>query len=286
MISVNKLSVAISSCPNDTFTFYHFLHNPPEGIEWEPYFLDIQELNEGALAGKYDIVKTSFLAAAKIQDKYTLMPSGSALGFGVGPILLSRSGEFPQEQPWRVAVPGQDTTAHLLFNFFMEHRFPEVRVEKQFMIFSDIMKSLEEGSFDLGVVIHEGRFVYKDQGLALMQDLGAFWEEVSNYPVPLAGIFRRKDMDSEVAQKIERHLEESVERGWKEKKNTVDYEAKMLPFIQHYSQELEPDVLESHIVTYVNEETKHLTQRGLAAIDFFYKQVEKMSAGNTTGARL
>ncbi|GEM_PF-91633 len=270
-----KISVAISSCPNDTFSFYYFLHEPPEGIEFETHYLDIQQLNEKALQGKFDIVKASYYTGLKIRDRYTIMRSGSAIGFGAGPILISRKNTFPNLPLWRVALPGKDTTAHVLFNFFMEKSFPEIEVQKEFMVFSDIMDAVQNNSVDAGVVIHEGRFVYQEQSLHLLQDLGEFWETNTGFPVPLGGIFMRKSMEPAIAQLLENHLQNSVRRALQHReKKDADYSG-MLPYIREYSQEISESVLESHIQTYVNNETVSLSETGEKAIAFFFEEAAR-----------
>lgn len=281
-----NIKVAISSCPNDTFSFYHFLHHPPEGFDFTVDYLDIEQLNEAALQqnAPYDLVKVSFALAPLIQQKYVLLNAGSALGFGVGPILIAQDAlaleKLQKQKTFRLALPGKHTTAAFLWEYFFHKKFKEIpqeNIEKHYMVFSDILSTVQKNEVDAGVLIHEGRFVYQKLALHLLQDLGQFWEQDSSYAVPLGGIFARKNLPPTTIVSLEKHLSESVALAFAEKKqNSNMYQKNMLPYIKKYSQELEEDVLEKHISYYVNEETQKLSQKGNEAIDFFYRQYNSL----------
>jgi len=85
-----KLSLGFSPCPNDTFIFDALVNKKIDtaGFEFEVVLQDVETLNQWALQGRLDITKLSFPAFFQSIDKYILLNSGSALGKGVGPLLI------------------------------------------------------------------------------------------------------------------------------------------------------------------------------------------------------
>ena len=115
------IRLGISTCPNDTFTFHALMNRLVDwrGLDFQIELLDIQELNDRLFADAFDVAKTSFHAALLLADRYVVLPSGSALGFGVGPLLLSSQSEVLPESDDQVTLcPGKHTTAALLFRLF------------------------------------------------------------------------------------------------------------------------------------------------------------------------
>ena len=168
------IRLGISTCPNDTYAFHALMEGLVDlrGLQFQVELLDIQQLNDRLLADHFDVAKASFSAALLVADKYWVLPSGSALGFGVGPLLLSSTAHMHPHEPSQVTLcPGEHTTAAMLFRLF----YPKTtRVEQ--VVFSDIMPRLSAGTADFGVCIHEGRFTWQAQGLGLVEDLGTRWE--------------------------------------------------------------------------------------------------------------
>ena len=169
-----KLSLGFSPCPNDTFIFDALVNKKidTEGFEFQVVLEDVETLNQWALQGRLDITKLSFPAFFQSIDQYLLLNSGSALGKGVGPLLISKSDVKDQEQKMEsliIALPGLHTTANLLFSF----AYPNA-MKKKFMIFSSIEEAVLSGETDLGVIIHENRFTYKQKGLYKIRDLGEY----------------------------------------------------------------------------------------------------------------
>ena len=163
------IHLAISTCPNDTFAFHALMTKAVDwrGLDFSFELLDIQQLNSRLFAGDFDVAKTSFHAALKLAAETVVLPSGSALGFGVGPLLLSaKTDAVPIDHTQLTLCPGEDTTATLLFRLF----YPQTTRLQQ-VIFSDIMPSLQQQTADFGVCIHEGRFTWRQAGLALVEDL-------------------------------------------------------------------------------------------------------------------
>lgn len=279
-----RLKLAISPCPNDTFAFYHMVHNPPPGIEFSVSYLDIEELNRGALKEEFDIVKVSFATGYLIQKNYTLLNAGSALGFGVGPVLIALNSDVAGQiknhciEKLSVLLPGEHTSAHVLFQFYADRHLrklsPDLIIEKKFTVFSDILKKLSDSEADLGVLIHEGRFVYQKAGFHLVEDLGRFWEEQTRNPVPLGGIFMHRQTDTGTRRKITDALKESISRAEKWRRHESSDYRHLYDYMKLHSQETEKSVIENHIDLYVNSETESLTPEGLAAVDRFYRSAE------------
>lgn len=249
--------MAISTCPNDTFAFHGILEKKIDlrGLEFDIQLLDIQQLNDGLFRGDFDFAKASFHAAALLANETVVIPSGSALGFGVGPLLLaSQPGTFPQSQASITLCPGEHTTATLLFRLFYG---AETCVKQT--VFSDIMPMLKQGQADFGVCIHEGRFTWKEQGLSLVEDLGTRWESEMSSPLPLGGILARRNIDRETISRVQSTIRESIEFGMANRQAT-------LPTMRYYAQELDDRVLFQHVDLYVNQWTVNLGSEGKNAL--------------------
>ena len=167
---MTAVHLGISTCPNDTFAFHAILNQKIDlrGLEFRIELLDVDELNKRLLRGEFDVAKASFYAAMSLGSEVGVLPAGSALGFGVGPLLLAaRPDTHPRlwksgsERPRaRVLCPGEKTTATLLYRLF---HAGEGDIE--YKLFSEIMPELKEGTADFGVCIHEGRFTWRDENL-------------------------------------------------------------------------------------------------------------------------
>ena len=256
------LSLAFSPCPNDTFIFFAIAYNliDCEGIEFKIRLADVETLNQKAKAGVFDISKLSFAAIGYLQDRYSLLRSGAALGRGCGPLIVAKPGfNINKLKLKKIAVPGLWTTANLLLCLYLSKK-PDVYP----ISFEQIMPSVEQGIFDAGVIIHEGRFTYKKYGLELIVDLGSWWEAETSLPIPLGGIAIRKGISAETVKKIERIIRESVLYAYKNRNKADDY-------IKKHAQELAPSVIRQHIDLYVNEFTLDLGDEGEEAVKTLFK---------------
>ncbi|HEY0700729.1 MAG TPA: 1,4-dihydroxy-6-naphthoate synthase [Micromonospora sp.] len=249
------LSLAISPCPNDTFVFHALVHGMvPDAPRVEVTYADVDVTNTAAEAGAYDLVKVSYAALPWLLDDYHLLPCGGALGRGCGPLVLTR-GDRDDLAGAAVAVPGDRTTAYLLFRLWSAGR-PPARVEV--VPFHEIMPGVAAGRYDAGLVIHEARFTYPRHGLTALVDLGQWWEGDTGLPIPLGAILaRRGAVDPDQAAGWVR---ESVRRAWADPAATRDY-------VLAHAQEMEPDVVDRHIALYVNDFTADLGPDGRAAVD-------------------
>lgn len=255
---MNKLSIAFSPCPNDTFIFDAMIHQKidTEGLEFEYLITDISELNRMAFSASVDVLKISFHAYVHLLKEYILLESGSALGKNVGPLIISKKHYKSEElQSLKVAIPGELTTANLLLKIL----FPEVK-NKTSMIFSEIEDSVINGDFDAGLIIHENRFTYQDKGLLKVADLGELWMQKTKTPVPLGGIIANRKLAEEIIGKLNRILKRSILYAKENPDSGMD-------FIRQHSNEMEESVIKKHIDLYVNDYTVELDEEGHRAIE-------------------
>lgn len=261
--AASPLSLGFSPCPNDTFIFHALVHGlvPEAPVFTPPRLEDVETLNRLALAGRLDVSKLSFHALGHVLDQYLLLGAGAALGRGCGPLLVAREPIAPTRLAGRrLAVPGRYTTAAMLLGLFAPAcRNPEV------IRFDQIMPALVRGEIDAGVIIHESRFTYRDHGLVLLADLGAWWEESSGLPIPLGGIAARRSLGKERLTAIEQAIRQSVEAAFADP-------ARAMPYIRRHAGELDERVLRSHIELYVNDFSIELGAEGRAAITEFLRR--------------
>ena len=259
------LTLGFSPCPNDCFLFDALIHGKvdTEGLKLNPVIEDVEALNKKAFKNKLDITKLSFFTYAQVQNKYSLLDSGSALGFGVGPLVVSKKKLNPKtlNPNLRIAIPGKNTTANLLFSLAFPHLKNKIET-----LFSKIEKDVLEEKFDLGLIIHESRFTYQQKGLNKIIDLGEWWEQKTKLPIPLGGIAIKKEFPKEFQQKVNRVIRRSVEFAFSNPDSSK-------AFVKKYSQEMDDDVIKQHINLYVNKFSISLGKKGNEAIKMFLKKI-------------
>jgi len=261
-------TLGFSPCPNDTFIFDALVNHKidTEGIEVNAVLEDVETLNRWALAGKLDITKLSFPAFFQSLNDYILLDSGSALGKGVGPLLITKNKNQLTESEVNhatVALPGKNTTANLLFSF----AYPQA-VKKQFVIFSGIEDAVLSSKTDLGVIIHENRFTYQQKGLNKVIDLGEYWETKMNAPIPLGGIAIKRTIEPAQAKTINKLIRKSLDYAFAHYPFITDY-------VKEHSQEMSEDVMRKHIELYVNNYSLQLGNDGRKAIEILHSVYNK-----------
>jgi 1,4-dihydroxy-6-naphthoate synthase len=254
----NRLNIAYSPCPNDTFIFCKLTRQ----ADVQTHLHDVETLNRRAFEEKFDVTKLSFHAWLLLQDRYELLNFGAALGRGCGPLVIAKTGgELHADSV--IAVPGEYTTAHLLLRLWN----PELK-NRIFMPFDKIMDAVESSAADAGVIIHEGRFVFEGRGFTCLQDLGDWWEAETGAPIPLGCIAARKSLGTERIAEIERRLKDSIEAAFADPDATRGY-------VKQHAQELDDDVIRKHIETYVNDFSLDLGDEGRAAIATLQERAAK-----------
>jgi 1,4-dihydroxy-6-naphthoate synthase len=254
-----KLSLAFSPCPNDTFIFDALVNHKidTKDFEFDVKLEDVQTLNEWALHQTIDITKISYGVLPLVMDKYVLLESGGALGKGVGPLLIARSEmDLDSLNDKRIAIPGVNTTAHMLFSL----AFPDAH-NKVFKIFNEIEDAVLSEEVDAGVIIHENRFTYKEKGLHKLMDLGDYWETQTQLPIPLGGIVAKKSLDISIIAEIDKLIQQSVEYAFKN-----NYE-QLSDYVKLHAQEMSEHVMRQHIDLYVNDFSIVLGNDGRQAVE-------------------
>ncbi len=262
------LTLGFSPCPNDCFIFDAMLHGKidTEGLIFQPVIEDVEALNKKAFKTKLNISKLSFFTFAHVQKKYSLLDSGAAIGFGVGPLLVSGSSfnvSRLKDTSLRIAIPGKNTTANLLLSLAYPHLKNKTEV-----LFSEIEDEVLKGKFDLGVIIHESRFTYEQKGLKKVIDLGDWWEKKTKSPIPLGGIAIKRSLPIEIQKKAEHVIRKSVEFAFKNPGASK-------VFIKKHAQEMDDAVIKQHIALYVNKFSLSLGSKGRKAVEVLLQTIAK-----------
>lgn len=261
-----KLTLGFSPCPNDTFIFDAMVNGKidTKGLQFDYVMEDVETLNRYAEEGKLDITKLSYNAFLQTVDRYALLHSGSALGKGVGPLLVANKPlDLNNIEQFKIAIPGFNTTANLLLSL----AFPLAK-NKTAVVFSEIEDAVIKGEYDAGLVIHESRFTYQAKGLTKLMDMGDWWEQEVNAAIPLGGIVARRSFDKELLATIDSVIKESVLYSW-------EHYPELSSFITENAQEMEEAVMRQHINLYVNEYTTDLGEVGRTAIQTLFDKAKK-----------
>lgn len=256
-----KLTLGFSPCPNDTFIFEAMVHGriDTEGLEFDWFLADVEELNRRAIEGSVDITKMSYHAYARAAAGYLILDAGSALGRSNGPLVISKHRMYPDElDNALIAIPGRYTTANLLFSIF----WPAATNKREYL-FSDIPEAVLSGEADAGLIIHETRFTYQAMGLKKVADTGERWEELTGMPVPLGGIVVSRTVDEVTAAKVNRAIRRSIEYARANPAESVG-------FIRKHAMETDAVITREHIQLFVNSFSLSLGEEGKAAIERLY----------------
>jgi 1,4-dihydroxy-6-naphthoate synthase len=303
-----KLTLGFSPCPNDTFIFDAMVNGKinTKGLSFEYVMEDVETLNRWADEGKLDITKLSYNAFLNTVDKYALLHAGSALGKGVGPLLVTR-GEKAESRGQNVEGRGQNAEGrgkrvestgrsaegkeqkvtivnsqssifnsqssiaipgkNTTANLLLSLAFPDAK-NKTEVLFSEIEQAVLDGQYDAGLIIHEGRFTYQQKGLAKIVDLGDWWENTMNAAIPLGGIVIKRSLGKEIAAAVDAVIKESLRYSWN------NYPS-LSSFITENAQEMEENVMRQHIDLYVNEYSEDLGEEGRKAVMTLFKQAKE-----------
>ena len=262
-----KLTLGFSPCPNDTFIFDAMVHGriDTEGLEFDYFLADVEELNRRALASEVDITKVSYHAYAFMAGDYLILDSGSALGHRNGPLVVSkRMTDSSGIESARIAIPGKYTTANLLFSI----AWPDAKNKTEYL-FSDIPDAILNNEVDAGLIIHETRFTYFRKGLNKVADLGEYWEKLTGLPIPLGAIVINRKVPDDIARKVNRIVRRSLEYAYEDSFASFS-------FVSANANDMDSAVMNSHIKMFVNEYTLDLGQKGKEAInELFRRSFEK-----------
>ena len=264
---MSESTLGFSTCPNDTFIFDAWVNSRLENdIKPFIYLSDVDELNKMALNAKLDITKLSFGVYPEVSEHYQILDSGSALGFGCGPLLICKEKRIDLNNlpsNFSVAIPGERTTANLLLSI----AYPKI-TNKVIMLFSEIEQAVLSGAVDAGLIIHENRFTYAAKGLHKLIDLGEFWENKTGLPIPLGCITIKRSLPEEDKIKIQELIRKSIEHAFSNPQDSSEY-------VSLHAQEMKPEVMKQHIDLYVNKFSISLGDDGKKAIKTLFAEGEK-----------
>ncbi|MGI8599286.1 MAG: 1,4-dihydroxy-6-naphthoate synthase [Chitinophagaceae bacterium] len=272
-----KYTIGFSPCPNDTFIFDALVNGKidTEGLEFDVILEDVETLNKWSTEKKLDITKLSFPALFANRDRYKILSAGSALGKGVGPLLIAKNKvAIPDVKHAKIAIPGKTTTANFLLEFaepFAQNKIP--------YLFSEIEDAVFRGDVDLGVIIHENRFTYQKKGLFKVLDLGEFWEQKTGLPIPLGCIAIKKNISIHNQKHINNLIKKSVEFA-------LDHYPNLGSYVIQNAQEMDEAVMRKHIELYVNNFSIDLGNGGKKAINTMYKIYQQQNKLAESGADL
>ena len=222
--------------------FYALVHNKinMQSIEVSYDIMDIEELNNCALDNIYDVTKCSVAILPEVNNNYYLLSAGSTFGLEGGTLLITKKPDFLNIVNSTIVCPGKHTTAYLLLKKFYSKKFNIIHSN-----FSSIIKLLNEDKADAGVVIHEDRFLYRDSGFTLIQDLGQEWIFKTGTPVPLGIIIVSQKINQVITMKFNEMLFDSILYAYQ----NFD---EVLPFVLKHAQKQSEKVVKQHILYYVN----------------------------------
>lgn len=259
MSSPSTIHLAHSPDSDDAFMFYALADGQidTQGLSYVHELQDIETLNGRALRGELDVTAVSIHAYAYLSDRYALLPHGASMGDGYGPMLVSREPMKKRDIVGRrIAVPGMMTSAYLALKLFQPDFVPVV------VPFDQIEQAVLGGEVDAGLLIHEGQLTYKDDGLHLIADMGAWWLEKTGLPLPLGGNVIRKDMPRDLQKKVSRHLRASIAYGLDHRENALDH-------AMRFARGLDRSKADTFVGMYVNDWTLDYGERGRRAIRLF-----------------
>ena len=254
-----KFSLGFSPCPNDTFIFDALVNKKinTEGLDFEVHLEDVQTLNNFALENRFDFSKISYGVMPLLLETHTLLNSGGAMGNGVGPLLICKDPNITHDDVnhLRIAIPGKNTTAYLLFSYV----YPNAK-NISFYVFNEIEAAVLSGEVDAGVIIHENRFTYAQKGLYKITDLGAEWETKTKSPIALGGIVASNRIPKPIMQQVDQLIAKSVAYAFNNYPSISEY-------VSCHAQEMSESVMRQHIDLYVNDFSTDMGETGKNAIE-------------------
>lgn len=256
LTETRTITVAHSPDSDDAFMFYALATNKIEtgGLRFEHVLEDIQSLNEKAMRGRYDVTAISFHAFAYVADKYALLPHGASIGDNYGPIVVSREPTAAEDlSKLKIAIPGTLTSAFLALRIF------NPSFEYEVVPFDQIIKAVQDGRCDAGLLIHEGQLFYESLGLRKVIDLGEWWHEETGLPLPMGGNAIRRDLGTEMMLKVSRFLHDGI-------RYSLEHREDALRYAMQFARDMKPELADRFVGMWVNDLTLDYTERGREAV--------------------
>ncbi|HEX8649617.1 MAG TPA: MqnA/MqnD/SBP family protein [Pyrinomonadaceae bacterium] len=256
------ITVAHSPDSDDAFMFYALATNKLDtgDVRFRHVLEDIQSLNEKAMHGRYEVTAISFHAFAYVADKYALLPHGASIGDNYGPIVVSREPHAAEDlSRLKVAIPGLLTSAFLALRIF------NPTFEYEVIPFDQIIKAVEDGRCDAGLLIHEGQLFYESLGLHKIIDLGEWWHERTGLPLPMGGNAIRRDLGQQMMRKVSGYLHESI-------RYSLEHREDALRYAMQFARDMKPELADRFVRMWVNDLTLDYTDRGREAVRLLLKE--------------
>jgi 1,4-dihydroxy-6-naphthoate synthase len=261
------ITLGHSPDPDDAFMFFGLAKEriPSDGFRFEHILQDIQTLNERATRGELDVTAISIHAYAYVSDKYALLPSGASMGDGYGPMLVSKTkfskGEIAKK---KIAVPGTMTSAFLAMQLWLGK--PAKEIDYVVVPFDQIFAAVRAGKAEVGLIIHEGQLTFKNEGLMLCEDLGAWFKSQNDgLPLPLGGNVIHKRFPVEVRRNISHILTNSIQYS-------LDHRPEAVQHALQYARDMGKELADEFVGMYVNHWTLDYGDKGREAITRFLGQ--------------
>jgi 1,4-dihydroxy-6-naphthoate synthase len=256
------IRVGHSPDPDDAFMFHALANGKIDTGDYEfvHELVDIETLNRRAFAGELELTALSLHAYAHLADIYMLCPCGASMGDRYGPMVVAkRRLSLEDLQQATIAVPGTLTTAYLALRLCLQGEFKHVVVPFDEIIDAVVAGEHQGRSIDAGLIIHEGQLTFADRGLALVVDLGVWWHEQTDLPLPLGANGIRKDLGESVIRDVNRLLKQSIEYGLANRREALDYALR-------YGRDLDRAKADKFVGMYVNDWTLDFGEHGREAV--------------------
>ena len=256
LTETRTITVAHSPDSDDAFMFYGLATNKLDtgNLSFTHVLKDIQTLNEEAFRGTYDVTAISFHAYAYISDKYVLLPHGASIGDNYGPILVSREpARVSDISSLKIAVPGTLTSA------FLALRIVSPNFQYEVVPFDKIIAAVQTGQCDAGLLIHEGQLFYESIGLHKILDLGEWWHDRTDLPLPMGGNAIRRELGPEIIRQVSHFLRESIRYSLANRDDALEY-------AMQFARDMDTALADRFVTMWVNDLTLDYTDRGREAV--------------------
>jgi 1,4-dihydroxy-6-naphthoate synthase len=252
-----RIRVGHSADPDDAFMFWAIEAGRVDtrGLEFEPVVSDIETLNGWALEGRLEVTAISMGAYPSVADRYVLLPHGASMGFGYGPVVVTREPlTLDAVRETEIVIPGRLTTAYLTLRLALGE---DLSVRE--LRFDEILDEVTSGRADAGLVIHEGQLTYAGEGLHKALDLGEWWTGETGLPLPLGVNSARRDL-GELLPDVSAVLSEAIRVG-------LEHRDEALAYAEQFGRGIDRETADRFVAMYVNELTCDYGETGRRAVD-------------------
>ncbi|MDD9951514.1 MAG: hypothetical protein OXT67_08115 [Zetaproteobacteria bacterium] len=234
------MNIAITDVPNDIYTLSHFIDNTDSKVRYE----DLSVLNALAVdsGAEIDLIKVSFGSLPEILNSYVVLPVGATFSYAEGPKIIRKKGRSLPMQP-SLSVPGKQTSAYVLARCFGP-AYGEVFESS----YKTVLQDVKTERADLGLLIHELNFDLEQAGCEVYMDLGAWWRDTYQLPLPLGGLVARRSLGATEMAELVKQIQASLRYAQKNHNHMIERCMDLCAWRDRYS-------LERSIEVWINEDT-------------------------------